>query len=396
MVGRKKIYKEIDRLMPGYIKFLSSLIKTDSSYGHEEYVQALIRGRMKKMGLNVKSYLSRKSKESVNLVSVISGSGRRSYRSLILNAHSDIAPVDCPSQWRREPFSGDIEKGVIYGRGAQDDKAGIAIILLIVNAFRNAGVSLKGDLIAEFVVGDETDGEGSRKLVSKGYRADGVIICDGTWAETIIYAHLGQVWIDAEIKGEPVAACVEKRGVNPIYIGMEFIRRLRKFIDKLNSSGKKFEGIEEPYFINVGSFVSGEWNGSVPFNASIKIQIGFPAGHSPDSIVREVSKIASEVSDRIGVRAGLLKTRAYKSDKNSLLIKKLSSIIEKNSGKKARIVPVTGHCDMRHFPTGDICLYGPGGGKNAHGADECYYLDEMKKVVRNITDFVLEWCNGTK
>lgn len=393
MISKQRLISEVERLLPEYIQFLSKLVRVDSVYGKEREIQLLVRSKMEEVGLEVKTYYSREDQESVNLVAVIPGADRKRCKSLILNAHADIAPIDDAGRWSKNPFSGEIVDGLLYGRGAQDDKAGIAIILLIAHVLKNVGSVLKGDLIIESVIEDETSGNGSKALVKNGFTADGVIIVDGTWSERIIYAHLGQVWLDLTIRGEPVAACVERRGVNPVYIAIELIGRLREFISSLNASATPFETIEAPYFINVGSFHSGVWHGSVPSCAKMEVQIGFPDEISPDELIKRVTAIAKSVDANIQVGENLLKTPAYKTSRDNNLVKKLQSFISNNSGKEALAVAVTGHCDMRHFPTPDICLYGPGGGKNAHGIDEYYFLDQMPRVAINLLDFLHEWCN---
>jgi acetylornithine deacetylase len=258
-------------------------------------------------------------------------------------------------------------------------------------------IPLQGDLIIESVIEDETTGNGSKILVENDYTADGVIIIDGTWSERIIYAHLGQIWIDITITGEPVAACVESRGTNPIYIGLELIQSLKELIETFNNHrGETFEGIVRPNFLNVGSYHSGVWHGSVPAEARLEIQIGFSDRFSPEEIISNIREIARQISDRIVVQRSLLHTNAYKSNRDNHLITALKEVIEKNTKKEVLIVPVTGHCDMRHFQTENICLYGPGGGKNAHGIDEHYFLDQMPIVAKNILDFVIVWCNKPK
>lgn len=390
------IDREIEKLFPSYTEFLSELVRTDSSYGKEKNAQLLVKSRLESMGLNVKTFYSRQDDESLNLVSVFRGTHGVEYRSLGLNAHCDVAPVDVPGRWIVPPFSGEIKDGVLYGRGSQDDKAGVVLIILVVNVLKNLSIPIKGDLTVQSVIEDESSGNGTRVLVENGYTSDGVIICDGTWSNRIIYAHLGQVYLDVEVRGDPVAACSEHRGVNPIYIAIKLIQKLNEFIDGMNRSGVAFENIERPYFLNVGAFHSGVWHGSVPAEASLKLQIGFPDKYSPDEIIEKTKEIAGEVSERITIRKGLLKTPAYKTDPANPLLSELKSIIQENSGKEVSVTAVTGYCDMRHFPIENICLYGPGGGKNAHGIDECYYSDELKTVAKNIICFVLRWCNKPK
>lgn len=390
----QRIRDEIRRLLPEYTQFLSQLVKIPSPFGNEGAAQAFVASRMRRIGLEVKEYLSREDSESVNLVAAIKGKSK-GYKSLILNAHCDTAPLDAPEQWRKFPYSGDIEDMIMYGRGSLDDKSGIAVILLACETLMNLGISLNGDLIVESVIEDETTGNGSKTLVDHGYIADGVIICDGTWPERIIRAHLGQIWIEAKIIGDAVAACVANRGVNPIRIAINFIEAMDNYIAKLNKHSPPFEGIADPYFANVGLFNAGQWAGSVPASATLHVQIGFPGEVTPDEILVAIQDIASNISDRISVHEFLLRTEACKVPADSALVSAMKSIIEENAKKEALTVAVTGHCDMRHFPTENICLYGPGGGKNPHGIDEHYFLEHMPVVAGNILRFIIEWCNET-
>jgi acetylornithine deacetylase len=378
----------ISQLTPGYTELLMKLVQTPSQYGQEAACQAHVRKQMETLGLAATTVYSRNDSNAVNLAARIAGSGGG--RSLVLNAHADVTPVE--GEWKHPPFAAVVEDGILYGRGAQDDKAGIAVILLAVECLQILGIKLKGDLLLHVVVEDETTGNGSKALVDAGFGGDGVIICDGTWPERIVYAHLGQVWLDVSIPGSPVAACVEHRGTNPIYIACEFISRIRAWADDRNSSCSHFENVDKPFFVNVGSLHSGVWHGSVPALAELQIQIGFGPELEPADVLRIMIELAAAVSDRIRIGQGLLSTPACRVPHDGELIGKLKSIIERNSGKEVRTQAVTGHCDMRHFRTPDVCLYGPGAGWNAHGVDEGYKLSDLAVVARNLVEFALDWC----
>lgn len=386
----EQVDNKLLELAPKYTEFLKKLVQTPSQYGQEGACQAHVKDRMQMVGLEAATVYSRSDPNAVNLAARMAGAGGG--RSLVLNAHADITPVE--GEWESPPFDAVVQEGILYGRGAQDDKAGIAVILLATECLRALGVRLKGDLILHVVVEDETTGNGSKSLVDAGYGGDGVIICDGTWPERIVYGHLGQLWLDVSILGSPVAACVEHRGTNPIYIGCEFISSIRAWAGKMNSSGGSFENVDKPFFVNVGYFHSGVWHGSVPASAELQIQIGFGPELEPMEVLQLARELASNISERIKVNQGLLSTPAYLVPKDGELICKLKSIIEKNSGKEVRTQAVTGHCDMRHFRTDNICLYGPGTGWNAHGIDESYKLSDMTVVARNLIEFAVDWCGG--
>ena len=53
--------------------------------------------------------------------------GKDDSRNILLMSHHDVVPAD--EEWKYEPFSGTIENGVIYGRGAADTKGSLCGIL---------------------------------------------------------------------------------------------------------------------------------------------------------------------------------------------------------------------------------------------------------------------------
>lgn len=385
---REQIAAELQALLPSYTEFLRELVRMPSQRGSEARCQALVAERMATLGGRVAKIPSRADPNSTNLATRLEGKGGG--RSLVLNAHADVAPVE--GEWKHPPYDALIEDGMLHGRGAQDDKAGIAVILLVAESLQRVGIRLKGDLVLHSVIEDETTGNGSKALVDAGFGGDGVVICDGTWPERIIHGHLGQIWLDVAITGSPVAACVEQRGVNPIYLACEFIGRLRAWAVAENATAEPFDNVAQPFFVNVGAIHSGVWHGSVPARADLQIQVGFGPERQPSAILQIMMALARSISDRIDVRQGLLATPAVKVPADNALIGRLRPIVERNSGKEVRTQVVTGHCDMRHFGTENICLYGPGAGWNAHGVDEAYRLSDMKVVARNLAELAVSWC----
>ena len=57
-----------------------------------------------------------------------------------LMAHTDTVEVGDPACWTRPPHSGEIANGCVYGRGACDDKYGIATVLYLLRLLHDAGI----------------------------------------------------------------------------------------------------------------------------------------------------------------------------------------------------------------------------------------------------------------
>ncbi|MCG2661598.1 MAG: M20/M25/M40 family metallo-hydrolase [Kiritimatiellae bacterium] len=114
-----------------------------------------------------------------NVVAKIKGAGGA--KSLMLIAHADVElPGNVNLWWRKNPFSGRLYKGRIYGRGAGDDKHGMMVNAMVPIILKTAGIRLKGDLILTSVSDEEQGGSnGAVALLAKGYRADATINADG-------------------------------------------------------------------------------------------------------------------------------------------------------------------------------------------------------------------------
>ncbi|MCZ0962780.1 succinyl-diaminopimelate desuccinylase [Paracoccus benzoatiresistens] len=52
--------------------------------------------------------------------------GARGARTFGFNGHTDVVPPGPPGSWTHPPFSGHVEDGIIWGRGATDMKSGVA------------------------------------------------------------------------------------------------------------------------------------------------------------------------------------------------------------------------------------------------------------------------------
>jgi acetylornithine deacetylase/succinyl-diaminopimelate desuccinylase-like protein len=77
---------------------------------------------------------------------------------LLLMSHLDVVPVEDESLWEHPPFSGAIDKGRVYGRGADDDKADVTAYCMALVLLRRADVHLGGELVFLAAADEESGG----------------------------------------------------------------------------------------------------------------------------------------------------------------------------------------------------------------------------------------------
>ncbi len=85
--------------------------------------------------------------------------------ALLIHGHLDVVPADA-SEWSVHPFSGVIQDGYVWGRGAVDMKDMLGMTLAIARHFKRANVVPPRDLIFAFLADEEAGGTyGSQWLV---------------------------------------------------------------------------------------------------------------------------------------------------------------------------------------------------------------------------------------
>jgi acetylornithine deacetylase len=171
---------------------------------------------LEKLGLSVTTH--RLGPDRVNVVGVLKGKGGG--RSLMLNGHLDTVGV----AGMKEPFSGAIRDGKLYGRGSQDMKGSLAAMLTAVKALVDAGVSLAGDVLLTAVADEEYLSQGTEDIV-KHYTADAAVVTEPT-DMAICLAHRGFIWYDVETFGRAAHGSRYDEGIDANVRMGRFLARL--------------------------------------------------------------------------------------------------------------------------------------------------------------------------
>ena len=99
-------------------------------------------------------------------------SGRSHNSPVVLMAHYDVVPVN-EELWDKSPFCGEIEDGVLWGRGALDTKVTFNAILSAVEHHIEKGFKPENDIYLAFSGGEEVNGKGAMNIVDY-FEAEGI------------------------------------------------------------------------------------------------------------------------------------------------------------------------------------------------------------------------------
>ncbi len=134
------------------VEILQALIRIDTSNppGNETLVARYVEDLLAEEGIEGEIYAL--DPDRGNLVARLAGNGSKD--PILILAHSDVVGVE-PDLWSGDAFSGEIQDGYVYGRGATDDKDMIAAGVQVMLMLKRQGLSLDRDVILLVEAGEE-------------------------------------------------------------------------------------------------------------------------------------------------------------------------------------------------------------------------------------------------
>jgi putative selenium metabolism hydrolase len=138
---------------------------------------------------------------------------------IVFDSHIDVVDVGALEDWKGPPFQARVEGGVMYGRGASDNKAAIATMVHGAGLLRELGVD--GGQFTLYVVGtvqeEDCDGLALEHVLTEVLpRPDVVVLGEATNLQ-VYRGHRGRAEFALHTRGRAAHAASPERGINAIY-----------------------------------------------------------------------------------------------------------------------------------------------------------------------------------
>lgn len=320
--------------------------------------------------------------------------GRGDGPRLILNGHLDTVPIDDEDLWTVDPFSAEVRDGYMYGRGACDMKAGLAVQIGVAHHLASQHDRLHGSLVLHFAAGEERAEPGTLSLLEAGYGGDFGIVTEPTGLR-IAAATRGLAPLHIRLKGRSIHASRGHLGINPAW-GLKWV------LQALEEYRADLEQRHHP-LLSHGSCTPTVVQGGVTPNAvsdfmDLYVDRRLIPGETVDGELREVTErvlAARPAESEVEVEVSVAYNRFEPAEISveAPLVEQMVRSVERVTGSPGEVYGAPFSSDVRNLVNDagiDAVNFGPGNVTECHCADERVELEQLATAACVLADVASE------
>jgi succinyl-diaminopimelate desuccinylase len=318
---------------------------------------------------------------------------------LLFCGHVDVVPA-LADGWDRNPNSGEIQDGRLFGRGATDMKGGCAAILAAFGELADEGREQPADLA--FVCDEETSGtHGIRSLLAKKLLSPcDCIIAEPTLPLSPNIGQKGLMRLRLTFSGEPGhGSLYPVQGVSAVMEAFSFLEFLGDIHKRRYETGDPeiaaiiresadilrevlsmdHAGVILTHIMfNPGKIAGGEKANIIAQRCVLEIDLRLPWGVEYPDLLEEIRAHAKRAEIEVGNISGPTIT-----DPGSPLVTGILDEIRKVHGQPARPIVQWAASDARYLRKEGFSVveYGPGEIHTLHAINEYTTISSLEKAV---------------
>lgn len=283
------------------------------------------------------------------------------------------------------PFDPIEKEGRIYGRGACDTKASLAVFLAVAAHFARAPGELRAPLIFAATVDEEHKQSGAFRLMEAGLKLQGAITGEPTMLD-VVHAHKGSLRLKVRTEGVASHSSFPERGDNAILRMAPVLSWFDGYAKRL-AAHSGHPSLGQPT-VSVGTIRGGQSVNVVPDSCEIQVDRRLLPEESGREVAEEVER---ELSSIEGVRLApsLLIRHGIDTPVDSAIARSLGAAVRGCKGD-CRYLGAPYMTNATAYAAAGIpsLVFGPGDIAHAHTRDESVEAAQLEKAFRILVAFL--------
>ncbi len=160
-----------------------------------------------------------------------------------IDGHLDTVGVGDRSTWSRDPYAGDLRDGIVFGRGASDQEAGIAAAVHGARIAKELGLL---DGVQVWVTGtvmeEDCDGLCWQYILREGVLKPEVVVITEPTNLGVYRGHRGRMELEVRTQGLSCHGSAPERGINAVYKMAPIVADIERLNERLGADADPFLG----------------------------------------------------------------------------------------------------------------------------------------------------------
>lgn len=297
----------------------------------------------------------------------------RTNRWLGVDVHIDTVGVE---QMTDPPFDGRIADDRVYGRGAVDTKASLAVVLALLEEMQRVGIQPEDNLLIAATVDEETGATGApgfaEWLRTNGLMLDELVVAEPTGC-TPVHGHKGLVRMEFTAHGLTAHSAQPHLGKNAILAGARVALALEAEHNRLQTLPASVLGIPQ---LTVVLIDGGIGRNVVPDTCAVAIDRRLVDGEAPFAVTAQLIELAEAASPLPLTHEIWRQIPAFFQPSDSGLVTRMAGW----SGQTPTVAPYGTNAWAYGGVTRERIVLGPGSIDQAHGPVEWVEIGELAKL----------------
>lgn len=307
-----------------------------------------------------------------NVYAIWRGTGD-ALRWLAVDVHLDTVSVEL---MEGDPFDGRVADGRVYGRGAVDTKATLAIMLALLTEMQRVGAQPAANLLIACTVDEEVGATGAPAAAAwikrQGIAVDELIIGEATQCAPM-HGHKGVVRLEFTVHGKSVHSSQPHLGQNAVVAAAQLVMALQAEHERLQQLPAAGLGHAQ---LTVTVMQGGAGINVVPDSCRVSVDRRVLENERAADVVAQIQALAEQACPlplTVQVQKAI---DAFYQPADSSLVRQLSEW----GGQAPQTAPYGTNAWAYADVAAQRVVFGPGSIDQAHGAVEWVAIGELARV----------------